>query len=57
MPLTQLKNIASELSFLYVFRKGQVTNEVLFGGGSLGAEGVKTLDEMKKTADKGIKID
>lgn len=38
-------------------RKGQATNDVLFGGVSLGKEGVKTLEEMRKTAEKGIKIE
>lgn len=38
-------------------RKGQITNDVLFGGVSLGPAGSKSLQEMKKTAQKGIKID
>ncbi|KXZ54194.1 hypothetical protein GPECTOR_5g289 [Gonium pectorale] len=37
-------------------RKGQATNEVLFGGVSLGPQGAQSLDEIKKAADKGIKI-
>lgn len=37
-------------------RKGQLTNEVLFGGVSLGPQGSRSLDEIKKTSDKGIRI-
>ncbi|PNW86120.1 hypothetical protein CHLRE_02g074100v5 [Chlamydomonas reinhardtii] len=37
-------------------RKGQMTNDVLFGGVSLGAQGAQSLEEIKKQADKGIKI-
>ncbi|GIL59132.1 hypothetical protein Vafri_14053 [Volvox africanus] len=37
-------------------RKGQMTNDVLFGGVSLGPQGAQSLEEIKKTADKGIRI-
>lgn len=37
--------------------KGQDTNQVLFGGGSLAQQQQQTLDRVKETADKGIKID
>ncbi|GFR47593.1 hypothetical protein Agub_g9327, partial [Astrephomene gubernaculifera] len=37
-------------------RKGQMTNDVLFGGVSLGPQGAQSLDEIKRTADKGIRI-
>lgn len=37
-------------------RKGQVTNEVLFGGVSLGPQGAQSLDEMKRTTEKGLKL-
>lgn len=37
-------------------RKGQGTNEVLFGGVSLGPQGAQSLEEIKKQADKGIKV-
>lgn len=30
---------------------------MLFGGVSLGKEGSKTLEEMRKTAEKGIKVE
>lgn len=46
-----------EQAGLEYVRKGQATNDVLFGGVSLGKSGAKTLDEMKKTAERGIKIE
>eukprot|EP00195_Chlamydomonas_chlamydogama_P010511 CAMPEP_0202899736 /NCGR_PEP_ID=MMETSP1392-20130828/7882_1 /ASSEMBLY_ACC=CAM_ASM_000868 /TAXON_ID=225041 /ORGANISM="Chlamydomonas chlamydogama, Strain SAG 11-48b" /LENGTH=137 /DNA_ID=CAMNT_0049585991 /DNA_START=50 /DNA_END=463 /DNA_ORIENTATION=- len=51
-PCPELSNKGIE----YV-RKGQATNDVLFGGVSLGQSGVKSLDEMRKTAEKGIKVE
>eukprot|EP00878_Enallax_costatus_P001923 GHUV01002085.1.p1 GENE.GHUV01002085.1~~GHUV01002085.1.p1 ORF type:complete len:142 (+),score=26.23 GHUV01002085.1:161-586(+) len=38
-------------------RKGQATNEMLFGGVSLSERQQESLEVMKDTADKGIKID
>ena len=38
-------------------RKGQTIDNVLFGGVSLGKEGAQSLDEIKKVAEKGIKIE
>ena len=37
-------------------RKGQATNDVLFGGVSLGKDGAKALEEMKRVGEKGIDI-
>ena len=44
-------------TIVYLHRKGQATTDVLFGGASLGDEGVKALGEMKKIGEKGINID
>ncbi|KAL6764386.1 hypothetical protein V8C86DRAFT_1783186 [Haematococcus lacustris] len=38
-------------------RKGQPTNEMLFGGVSLGQAGAQSLDSMKEQAEKGIKVE
>lgn len=38
-------------------RKGQGTNEVLFGGVSLGESGARSLEKMQGLADKGIEVD
>ncbi|GAX76747.1 hypothetical protein CEUSTIGMA_g4194.t1 [Chlamydomonas eustigma] len=38
-------------------RKGQAINDVLFGGVSLGQDGVKALDEIKKTKDQGLNVE
>jgi hypothetical protein len=35
----------------------QATNEMLFGGVSLGQSGAQSLDAMKEQADKGIEVD
>lgn len=37
--------------------KGQPTNEMLFGGVSLGQSQQESLEVMKETADRGIKVD
>ncbi|KAG2482179.1 hypothetical protein HYH03_018878 [Edaphochlamys debaryana] len=37
-------------------RKGQMTNDVLFGGVSLGKQGAQSLEEIKRQAERGIKI-
>jgi hypothetical protein len=39
------------------FRKGQATNEMLFGGASLGDAQQESMVLMKETADKGIEVD
>jgi hypothetical protein len=38
-------------------RKGQAINDVLFGGVSLGQDGVRALDEIKKTKDQGLDVE
>lgn len=38
-------------------RKGQILNDVMFGGGSLDTKANKTLEEIKKTESRGIKVD
>jgi hypothetical protein len=38
-------------------RKGQPTNEMLFGGVSLSENQQESLVVMKETADKGIEVD
>lgn len=38
-------------------RKGQPTNEMLFGGVSLAPSQQESLEAMKETADRGIKVD
>lgn len=38
-------------------RKGQILNDVMFGGGSLDAQAYETLEEINKVARKGIKVD
>jgi hypothetical protein len=38
-------------------RKGQATNEMLFGGVSLGQNQQESLTVMQETAEKGIKVD
>jgi hypothetical protein len=38
-------------------RKGQATNEMLFGGVSLGASGAESLNSMKEQAEKGIAVE
>ncbi|KAG1656323.1 hypothetical protein FOA52_006654 [Chlamydomonas sp. UWO 241] len=37
-------------------RKGQPLNDVLFGGVSLGKAGAASLDEMRKTSERGLDI-
>lgn len=37
--------------------KGQATNEVLFGGVSLGAAQQESLERMKQTQDRGLDVD
>ncbi len=44
------------LSLLARRRKGQATNEMLFGGVSLGKTGATSLDAMTEQAEKGIEI-
>jgi hypothetical protein len=41
----------------FACRKGQATNEMLFGGVSLGASGAESLDSMKEQAEKGITVE
>lgn len=38
-------------------RKGQTTNETLFGGVSLGAPASKSLEQIKKQADRGLDVE
>lgn len=38
-------------------RKGQATNEMLFGGVSLGEGQQESLEVMTKTAERGIEVD
>ena len=38
-------------------RKGQILNDVMFGGGSLDQKANDTLEEINKVARKGIKVD
>ena len=37
--------------------KGQPTNEVLFGGVSLSDKARKSMEEMKKQADRGLNVE
>ena len=37
--------------------KGQATNEVLFGGVSLGDQQRQALDKIKQTADRGLDVE
>ncbi|KAI8476414.1 MAG: hypothetical protein J3K34DRAFT_401294 [Monoraphidium minutum] len=38
-------------------RKGQATNEVLFGGVSLGTAQQESLERMKETQERGLDVD
>ena len=38
-------------------RKGQILNDVMFGGGSLDKQANETLEEINRVARKGIKVD
>jgi hypothetical protein len=45
------------LCWCVLCRKGQPTNEMLFGGVSLSENQQESLVVMKETADKGIEVD
>jgi hypothetical protein len=46
------------LASFYFHRKGQPTNEMLFGGVSLGeGQQQQSLDAMTQTAERGLEVD
>jgi hypothetical protein len=50
--------IALCCAWLLFYRKGQATNEMLFGGVSLGeGQQQQSLDVMTKTAERGLEVD
>lgn len=58
LPPTRFFADCSMCMLLALCRKGQPTNEMLFGGVSLGqGQQQESLDVMTKTAERGIEVE